>query len=388
MTEQTQPPHRDPGGDPIPWRRRRRKLLLVVLASVFLAIGLAYGAHWYLVGRYWASTADAYVTGNQDPLMPQVSGIVTAIRADDTQLVHEGDILVELDATDARLALDRAEAAKVQLGATDLAQAQQDYRRAQGLEKTHNISRQDYQHALTAWQAARASLDEARFRLKALQTDTQGTDLRHHPQVALAVVALRQAYRNLERTRIRAPVTGYVAQRTVQLGQQVAPGKGLLVIIPLKQLWVDANFKETDLGRMRIGQPARLTADIYGGALTYRGTVLGISPGTGSVFELLPPQNATGNFIKVVQRVPVRIGLRAEDIAAHPLRLGLSMEVSVSLADTSGPVLGQAKAPRAQYRTSVYGGQSEELDRLVDRIIRDNGGGEPAAPVPQADHGG
>jgi len=378
-----------------------------IVAVIVLASGAAYTAYWLLVGRYRVSTADAYVEGNQVPLMPQVSGIVAAMRADDTQLVQEGDVLVELDATDARLALDRAEAtlgdtvrqvrklyrqveeqaAAVKLRQADLAQAQQDYQRARGLEETHNISRQDYQHALTAWQAAQSSLNEARFQLKALQAVTQGTDLRHHPQVKLAVAALRQAYVNLERTRIRAPATGYVAQRTVQVGQQVAPGQGLLAIIPLDQLWVDANFKETELGRMRIGQPVRLSADIYGGGVIYRGTVLGISPGTGSVFELLPPQNATGNFIKVVQRVPVRVGLEGKDLEARPLRLGLSTEVTVDVTDASGPVLGEAPSRPIQYRTNVYAHEQDTLDRLVEQIISDNAGGEPAAPARSPGHG-
>jgi membrane fusion protein (multidrug efflux system) len=407
MTEQTEPKQREQGTETLPWRRRHRRLLLGGLAAVFVAVALAYGAYWYLAGHYRAATADAYVAGNQDPLMPQVSGIVTAVRADDTQLVHQGDVLVELDATDARLAFDRAtatladtvrqvhklyrqveeQAAMVRLRQADLAQAKQDYQRAQGLEETHNISRQDYQHALTTRQAAQSSLNEAKFQLKALQAVTQGTDLRDHPQVKLAVAALRQAYLSLERTRIRAPATGYVARRTVQVGQQVAPGQGLLVIIPLDQVWVAANFKETDLGRMRIGQPAHLTADIYGGGVTYRGTVLGISPGTGSVFELLPPQNATGNFIKVVQRVPVRIGLRAEDVEAHPLRLGLSMEVSVDVTDASGPVLGEAPSERTQYSTSIYGHEPDKLGRLVEEIIRDNGAGEPASPAVSSGHG-
>ncbi|MGA7983212.1 MAG: HlyD family efflux transporter periplasmic adaptor subunit [Chromatiaceae bacterium] len=407
MTDQTQKNDQDEEGASIPWRKRHRKLLLGVLASIFVVSGLLYGAYWYFTARHWVSTADAYVHGNQDPLMPQVSGIVTAVRADDTELVHEGDVLVELDATDARLALDRAEAtladtvrqvrklfqqvdeqaATVRLRKADLAQAYKDYQRAQGLEKTHNISQQGYQHALTAWETAQSSLSEAQFQLRALQAVTQGTDVRDHPQVKLAVVALRQAYVNLERTRIRAPVTGYVAQRTVQVGQQVSPGQGLLVIIPLDQVWVAANFKETDLAQMRVGQPARLTADVYGGGVRYRGTVLGISPGTGSVFELLPPQNATGNFIKVVQRVPVRIGLRAEDIKAHPLRLGLSMEVSVNVSHPSGRVLGEAPKGRKHYSTGVYRREQKKLDQLIRTIIRDNAGGKPAAPAADSDRG-
>ncbi|MEJ2389469.1 MAG: HlyD family efflux transporter periplasmic adaptor subunit, partial [Chromatiaceae bacterium] len=362
------------GSQPGSWRKRHRKLLLAGVAAVFVGGGLLYGAYWYFIARHWADTADAYVHGNQDPLMPQVSGIVTAVLADDTELVREGDVLVELDATNARLALDRAEAslantvrqihqlfqqvdeqaATVELQQANLVQAHKDFLRAQGLESRHNISQQEYQHALTAWETAQSSLSEARYKLKALQAITEGTTVRDHPRVKLQLTALRQAYVDLQRTRLRAPVTGYVAQRTVQVGQQVAPGKALLAIIPLDQIWVEANFKETDLADMRVGQPARVSSDLYGAGVQYHGTVLGISPGTGSVFELLPPQNATGNWIKVVRRVPVRIGLGAKDVRAHPLRLGLSMAVSVNVTNTAGPVLGEAAAGRTHYRTSVY----------------------------------
>jgi membrane fusion protein (multidrug efflux system) len=369
--------------------------------------GLLYGAYWYSIARHWVDTADAYVHGNQNPLTPQVSGIVTAVLADDTELVREGDVLVELDATNARLGLDRAEAslastvrqirqlfqqvdeqaATVELQQANLVQAHKDFLRAQGLESRHNISQQEFQHALTAWETAQSSLSEASYKLKALQAGTEGTTVRDHPQVKLGIIDLRQAYVNLERTRLRAPVTGYVAQRTVQLGQQVAPGQALLAIIPLDQIWVEANFKETDLAEMRVGQPARVSSDLYGGGVEYRGTVLGISPGTGSVFELLPPQNATGNWIKVVRRVPVRIGLNAKDVQAHPLRLGLSMEVSVNVTDASGPVLGEAAAGQTRYRTDVYRTEDKQLDRLIEKIIRKNSGaGSPPAP-PESGHG-
>jgi membrane fusion protein (multidrug efflux system) len=369
--------------------------------------GLLYGAYWYFIARHWADTADAYVHGNQDPLMPQVSGIVTAVLADDTELVREGDVLVELDATNARLALDRAEAslantvrqihqlfqqvdeqaATVELQQANLVQAHKDFLRAQGLESRHNISQQEYQHALTAWETAQSSLSEARYKLKALQAITEGTTVRDHPRVKLQITALRQAYVDLERTRLRAPVTGYVAQRTVQVGQQVAPGKALLAIIPLDQIWVEANFKETDLADMRVGQPARVSSDLYGAGVQYHGTVLGISPGTGSVFELLPPQNATGNWIKVVRRVPVRIGLGAKDVRAHPLRLGLSMAVSVDVTNAAGPVLGEAAAGRTHYRTSVYRSEDKRLRRLIEKIIRENGGAGPSPSPADSGHG-
>jgi membrane fusion protein, multidrug efflux system len=395
------------GSQPRSWRKRHRKLLLAGVAAIFVGGGLLYGAYWYFIARYWVDTADAYVHGNQNPLMPQVSGIVTAVLADDTESVREGDVLVELDATNARLALDRAEAslasavrqirqlfqqvdeqaATVELQQANLVQAHKDFLRAQGLESRHNISQQEYQHSLTAWETAQSSLSEARYKLKALQAVTEGTTVRDHPRVKLQITALRQAYVNLARTRLLAPVTGYVAQRTVQVGQQVVPGQALLAIIPLGQIWVEANFKETDLAEMRVGQPARVSSDLYGGGVQYHGTVLGISPGTGSVFELLPPQNATGNWIKVVRRVPVRIGLNAKDVRAHPLRLGLSMEVSVNITHTTGAVLGEAAVGQTRYRTSVYRSEDKRLDRLIEKIIRENGGAGQPAPPADSGHG-
>lgn len=395
MTNQTQS-QAQPA--PASRRRPRRAFVLIGLALVFLVAAGGYGAYWYLIGRYWVDTADAYVHGNRVTLMPQIAGTVTAVRADDTEFVHKGAVLVRLDRTDAELKLAHAKAnlaqtvrdvhqryqqeaeqqATVQLRRTQLAQAKRDYDRARRLLGSHNISRQQYQHDRTAWQAAQATLRQARHRLAALQAVTQGTDLRHHPQVQLAVAGLREAYVNLQRTRILAPVSGYVAQRTVQVGEKVSPGQPLLAIVPLDQLWIMANFKETDLARMRIGQSATVTADFYGSAVHYHGKVLGISPGTGSEFELLPPQNATGNWIKVIRRVPVRIGLPAEELAAHPLRLGLSMQVDVDVRDSTGPVLGEAKAGETHYSTDVYDHEQRGLQQLVNRIIRANAGNAPA----------
>jgi membrane fusion protein (multidrug efflux system) len=386
-----------PDDDPQPAqrkRRRRRKLALGALALIFLAGGAGYGGYWYFVGRFWVSTADAYVHGNQIPLMAQVAGTVYAIAVDDTEQVHKGEVLVRLDPTDARLALDRAEAqlaqtvrqvhqlyqqtaeqkATVALRKADLDQARRDYARAKRLQRSHNVSEQRYQHARTAREAARASLSQARHQLAALQAVTQGTELRDHPRVKLAVAALRQAYINLQRTRVLAPVDGYVAQRKVQVGQRVQPGQPLLAIVPLKQLWVAANFKETALAHMRVGQPVTMTADFYGSEVHYRGTVLGINPGTGSAFELLPPQNATGNWIKVVRRLPVRIALEPAELKTHPLRLGLSMQVNVNVHDTDGPVLGEAARGQTDYSTDVYRRNPTRLNRLVDDIIRANAG--------------
>lgn len=386
-------------------RRARRKLLLGVIALVFVLAGVGYGAYWYFVGRYWVSTADAYVHGNQVPLMAQITGTVTAVSADNTQLVHRGDVLVKLEQTDAKLAVQKAEArladtvrqvhqlyqqvpelqASVRARRADLQKAHDDYLRARRLRKSGTVSEQDYQHALTAWHAAQAMLSQVRHHLDALEAQTEGVDLRHHPKVKLAAAALRQADVSLARTHILAPVTGYVAQSSVQLGQQVAPGKPLLAIVPLDRVWVVANFKETVLAKMRIGQPVNIKADLYGSSVHYHGKVLGISPGTGSTFELLPPENATGNWIKVVRRVPVRIGLRESELKQHPLRLGLSMSVSVDVHDTHGRVLGEATAVQSTSSTNVYQRALHKANERIDAIIRANLHGGTAPHTSQAE---
>lgn len=378
--------------------RARRKVLLSVIALVFILAGVGYGAYWFFVGRYWISTSDAYVHGNQVPLMAQINGTVTTVRVDNTELVHRGEVLVKLDTTDAKLAVEKAEAglanavrqvhqlfqrvpelqATVRVRRADLQRAHDDYLRARRLRKSGNVSQQDYQHALTAWHAAQAALSEARHALDVLRAQTGDTDLRHHPRVKLAAVSLRQADVALARTRILAPVTGYVAQSNVELGQQVAPGKPLLTIVPLDRVWVVANFKETVLAKMRVGQPVDIKADLYGSSVHYHGKVLGISPGTGSTFELLPPENATGNWIKVVRRVPVRIGLRKSELKKNPLRLGLSMSVSVDVHDTHGSVLGEAPAGRSITSTDVYQRALQNANARINAIIRANSHGVAA----------
>jgi len=375
-------------------RKRRRVLWLSLLFIIFIGTGAAYAAYWYLVGQYFVSTDDAYVEGNQVRLMPQITGTVTAIHAEETDLVHEGQPLVDLDGTDVRIALQRAKArladtvrgvrqlykqeseqeATIKIIQVRLAQAQRDYKRDQRLLKVHGASREQFQHARTALHSARYQLAQARDKLAELKAMTEGTDLRHNPRVELAVAALRKAYLDVERTTLIAPVTGYVARRGVQVGQKVEPGNPLMAIVPLNQIWVDANFKETDLSRLRIGQPVDVTSDLYGNSVHYEGKVAGISPGTGSAFELIPPQNATGNWIKVVRRVPVRITLDPKELEDHPLRLGLSLEATVDVHDTHGLVLAKKPAHNSGYSTDVYRRPQTALDRLIERIVRENAG--------------
>ncbi len=364
------------------------------LALLFIALAIAYGVYWFLVARYRVGTDDAYVHGNQVAIMSRVSGTITAVNVDDTDRVAVGQALISLDRSDARIALEHAEATLAQAvrhvrqlyeqeaeqkaiiaeRQTALEQSQDDYRRDKRLVATHAVSQQAFQHSENQLHAAQARLRQAQRTLAALQTQTSGTDLRHQPEVRLAMAAVRTAYLNLKRTTIVAPVDGYVARRTAQVGQRVQPGNPLLAVVPLDQVWVEANFKETQLGEMRIGQPVEITSDFYGGDVVYHGHVVGISPGTGSAFELLPPQNATGNWIKVVQRVPVRISLKAEELEKHPLRLGLSMHAVVDIHDTRGATLTQNVVARPLYRTDVYTRQLDGLQALIDRIVDVNGG--------------
>ncbi|EQD78483.1 secretion protein HlyD family protein, partial [mine drainage metagenome] len=382
---------------------RRKLLLRLVFIIVVLAL-LAWGTWYWLDGRWYASTNDAYAHANIVEVTPLVPGTVTAIDADNNDYVRAGQTLVQFDAADARVALERAEAnlaltvrrvralyagagAAQALLATrqvELRRAEQDYARVLKLKGTGAISAQDAQHAGDALAAARAALGAAREQLNSSRAPIAETVLARQPDVLMAAAMLRQAYLDLARTRLLAPVSGYIAKRSVQLGQRVMPGTPLMALVPLDHVWVDANFKETMIGQMRIGQPVTLTSDVYGGSVVYHGHVQGLGIGTGSAFALLPAQNATGNWIKIVQRLPVRIDLDQGELAKHPLRVGLSMSVEVNLHDQNGAMLASQPPSKPVLQTTVYDGQVRAADALIARIIRSNAGSAmaPAARPP------
>ncbi len=373
-------------------RKSQRVRWMLGLVAIFVVAGLVYGLYWYFIARFAVGTQDAYVHGNRIALMPRIEGTVTAIAVDDTDFVTRGQTLVTLDGSDARLALNQAKADLAQTlrevqeryidieqqrsilaqGQATLRQAQRDFDRARALYKTRTVSKAFFQQAQAEAQTAAAGVQAARHQLEALMAQTQGIDPAHHPQVLSAAQQVRRAWLNLQRTTIVAPVGGHIAQRSVQVGQQVEPGMPLLAIVPLEQVWVEANFKETDMQRVRIGQPVTIRADFYGGDVTYKGEVRGLSAGTGSAFELLPPQNATGNWIKVVQRLPVRIALDAQQIEKHPLRIGLSLTATIDVRDASGPLLIDKASTRERYKTSVYHLDPAPVDAMIDMIVRDN----------------
>jgi membrane fusion protein (multidrug efflux system) len=375
---------------------KRRKLVAGVL-GVFIVAGLAYGAWWMLVGSKEESTDNAYVDGNVVQITPQVAGTVIAIGADNTDAVKAGQVLVQLDPSDALVALESAEAnlaktvrqvrnlfatssgqqANVKQREADLARAKEDFDRRQKLASTGAVSGEEMNHARDALAAAQAALAAAREQAAANRALVDQTTVEDHPDVKAAAAKVREAYLAWTRTRILAPVSGIVSKRSAQLGQRVAPGTPLMAVIPVDQMWVNANFKEAQLANIHIGQPVKLTADVYGGKVEYDGKVVGLDVGTGSAFSMLPAQNATGNWIKVVQRVPVRVAIDAGQMRQHPLRIGLSMEATVDIRDRSGPVLATAARTAPAYTTPVFDTDQHDADQLIDRIVRTNTTGAP-----------
>ena len=379
----------------------RRRLALIALTAVFILAGGAAAGWWWLDGRWHTSTDDAYVQGNLVQLTPQIAGVVIRINADDTALVREGDPVVVLDAADTQTALDEAKAglaqavrrvrqlyantdalrASVELRRAEWRRAREDLQRRTGLPDARALADEDLKHAQAQVETAVAALKVAEQQLAASEATVSRTTVATHPDVKQAAAKLRESYLAAQRASVLAPVTGYVAKRSVQLGQQVAPGAPLLAIVPLIDVWVDANFKESQLRDVRIGQPVTLSADLYGGATLYHGSVIGLAPGTGSAFALLPPQNATGNWIKIVQRLPVRIRLDPQELAAHPLRVGLSMSVSIDTHDRSGPVLASAPSVERPLETKAYEHALADAARLEHEIVQANLGQGSAAAV-------
>jgi membrane fusion protein, multidrug efflux system len=368
----------------------RRTLLLALLVAVLALAGAGYGLYYFLDARFHVDTDDAYVNGNVVQITPQVTGTVIAVQADNSQIVKKGEPVVQIDPADARIVLQQAEAnlgqtvrqihglyvnddkyrAEVAQRRTDLAKAQDDLRRRLSTGMTGAVSDEEIAHARDAVRSAQAALDAAQQQLGANRALTANTTVEQHPDVQASAARVRDAYLAYARTTLPAPVTGYVAQRTVQVGQRVSPGTALMSVVPLEQVWVDANFKEWQLRQIRVGQPVELIADVYGSRVVYHGKVVGFTPGTGSALALLPAQNATGNWIKVVQRLPVRIEIPPAELERHPLRVGLSMNVDVDVKNTSG---GQPQNwTAATYKTDVFARYGDEADAAIARIVAAN----------------
>jgi len=368
--------------------RRRRWLTILGVLLVIAASGAA--LRWALEGRYHESTDDAYVAGDVVQITPQLGGTVLAVHADDTDVVKAGAPLVDLDPADARVALAQSEAALAQavrevralytndtsLAATvtqreaDLARARDDLQRRQALAGTGAVSGEEILHARTGVLAAEAALKTAREQLLSSSALTDRTTVENHPNVARATARVEEAYLALKRASITAPIAGQVAKRNVQVGTRVAPGQPLMAIVPLDRVWIDANFKEGQLRQMRAGQEVAMVSDLYGSRVRYTGRVVGLGAGTGAAFALLPAQNATGNWIKIIQRVPVRIAIDPGQVAEHPLRLGMSMEVDVDVREQTGKQLA-SPVPRATL-ASLSASDQDDSRQLIRRIVSAN----------------
>jgi membrane fusion protein (multidrug efflux system) len=397
IANQAKPRKIMPDQDSVPaasTQRSTRKRWLIIVAGTCAAIAIAYGAYWAVALRYLQSTDDAYVNGNVVQVTSQIAGTVVAIDGDDTQFVNAGQAVVKLDQADAQVALDAAEAqlartvrevrglfatsaqlqASVAVRQSELDRATDDLGRRERLATSGAVSGEELQHARDSVDSAKAALLAAQQQLEANRARVDRTTIDNNPEVKSAITRVRDAYLMLARTTLPAPVSGFVAKRTVQLGQRVSPGAPLMSIVPLNDVWVDANFKEPQLASMRVGQPVTLTADIYGSKVPYHGRVVGFGAGTGSAFALLPAQNASGNWIKVVQRVPVRIALDARELAAHPLQVGLSMQVEVDTHERGGDRLPQVAQPSAVQSTQVFQSMEATADARIKSIIAANAG--------------
>lgn len=358
----------------------------------FLLLGVGWLAYWALFGQFRETTDDAYVNGNMIIIKPFEEGIVVRVLTDNAKRVEKGQPLVELNRHDFEIALQKAKAdladtvrvvvqmflkaeelrAKIQVFEARAIRAKLDYDHRKELVTDGSVSLEDFQHSETDLTAAVAAVEETEKEWAEVVAQIQNTTPFTHPKVEMAKAQLRKAYLALHRTTVLAPVSGIITQRQAQVGQWVSASDPLMALVPLEEIWVDANFREVELKNLRIGQPVELFADMYGHNTLFHGRVAGLNPGTGSVFSILPPQNATGNWIKIIQRVPVKINLNAEELREHPLVLGLSMTVHVNTHNRSGQRLPEASRDCPIYQTDVYVDELCGVDEMIDEIITQN----------------
>lgn len=361
------------------------------LFTLFLILaGLAWFLLWFFYLQYHEWTDDAYANGNMVNINSAISGSAVAFYADDTDLVEEGQLLVQLDPTYYQIVYDKelarlaavvlevrqlydnvlAAQANVDVKQAALSKAKSDYDNRSLLVDAKAVSIEDFTHSKDDLTIAEGQLKQAEYQLKTAIDAAGNTPIGMHPRIEEQKGNVREAFYNVQHCAIYAPATGYVAQRSVEVGQWVAPSTPLMAVIPADYVWVDANYKETQLTYMRIGQPAEVWFDLYGSKVRYKGKVLGIASGTGSVFSLIPPQNATGNWIKIVQRLPVRISLDPETVKKYPTRLGISAEVEVDISNQDLPMLAQVTNNKPIAKTDVYNIQMDKVERTILRVVR------------------
>lgn len=375
-------------------KTQKRRTIIILVSIFFIITALICGIYWFLVLRHHQSTDNAYIAGNQIQIMSQVPGSVITVNVENTDFVKSGTVLVMLDPKDAILALEKAKTnlansvrqthqhminsrqyqANISLRRSELNKLQQDLQRREILGQSNVIGKEELQHAREAVTSAKAALDVAVEQFNANQAIVLDTPLDKQPAVLQAATELRNAWLTLKRTQIVTPIDGYVSRRSVQVGARITPATPLMAVVPSDNMWIDANFKETQLADIRIGQPAKITTDFYGKSVVYQGSVEGLNMGTGSAFSLLPAQNASGNWIKIVQRLPVRITIDAEQLKKYPLRIGLSSEVTVDTSNKNGLTLSQKIRANPVYHTNVFKIDMAPVDQVVTDIINNNSG--------------
>lgn len=375
-----------------PKRKLKKRWPVFMVLALLCITALLIGAYVWFWGQYRVSTNDAYVDGNIIEVFPKVSGTIRTIRVNETDYVTKGQVLATIEATDYKIRFAEAKAnlantlrqvqqmfdrvgqlsASLEKSRIYLEQAKLNYAHRQALVSIGGVSQEEFENALTSLLASEAEIVQIQEELKGAKAQTYNVSPLTHPLVLQAIDQVKLAWLNLKNTTIRAPVSGYVAKKSLQLGENADLSQTIMAIVPLNQLWITANFKENQLSKIRIGQSVQIKSDLYKNQVIFNGKILGISPGTGSVFSILPPQNATGNWIKIVQRVPVRIQLATQEIKKNPLRIGLSTEVVVDVHNQNGSVLTPAKSPKILYQTNVYDNQLKGIDPIIEKIIQEN----------------
>lgn len=374
-----------------PNNKKRNRAILWLTFAIILCI-LLWIIYWFVWLRFSETTDDAYVGGNMVDVTVKIAGTPIAFYADDTDLVQEGQLLVLMDTTDFTIEFEKQKAslalaaqevrelwetvkesqATLEIRRIQHSRAQYDYNNRQGLVDINAVSKEDYTHSRDDLTVAEQSVKVAEHQLMSAIAALGSPPVKEHPKIRQAKENVKEAYVNLRRCKVLAPTTGYVAKRNVQVGDWITPTRPLMSIIPLDNVWVDANYKETQLENIRIGQPVELKADIYGSDFVYKGEVVGFQPGSGSAFSLIPPQNATGNWIKIVQRIPVRIKLHPEQLKKFPLLIGLSVYVDIDTTNRDGKRLATTPANRVVCKTEVFEFNYNELNFLMDQIVDNN----------------
>ena len=371
---------------------KKRKKITLIFSSICGLLAIAFFLFWLLFLRFIEYTDDAYVEGNQVYITPLHPGFITAIHSDDTYLVRKGQVLIDLDKTDALIALNQANKnlaqvtrevcqmfhqvfvyqAEIEIKKAEYIKAAQDYEHRKNVIAEGGVSVEDFEHAIAALSSNFYSLQMTELLYEKALSLVQGTSIKTHPFLLEAADQLRNAWVQLYRCKIYSPVEGLVAQRKIQVGMWVDSGQMLMSVIPLDQIWVNANYKETQLKHMRIGQKVRITSDLYGDEILFHGTIAGLPGAAGNAFSLLPPQNLSGNWIKIVQRLPVRVTLDPDQLKQHPLRIGLSMEAIVDLRDQKGLLVPETNEGSPTYQTPIF--EKEELgdEEEIAAILNEN----------------